>query len=92
VAQFFYPYWRATDEAGNVLQTSRDPYGLLLIQVPAGQHTIQLAFVAASTARSVSIAVSILTLLLILLILFNGNLRLRLGIAPPIAEPAETNA
>jgi hypothetical protein len=92
VAQFFYSYWRATDESGNVLPTSRDPYGLLLIQVPAGQHTIQLAFVAASTARSVSIAVSILTLLVILLILFNGNLRLRFGFAPRIDEPAETNA
>jgi hypothetical protein len=91
VRLFFYPYWRATDESGNVLQTSRDPYGLLLIQVPAGQHTIQLAFVAASTARSISIAVSIVTLLLILLVLFNGKLQLRLGMAPRIAEPAETN-
>lgn len=66
-ATYFYPYWVAADEAGNRLQTRRNDAGLLVVTVPAGQHTIQLRFQAHSVVRMISMAISLVTFTLIAL-------------------------
>jgi hypothetical protein len=37
---YYYPYWRAVDESGDLLPTGKDSYGLLLVSVPSGKHTV----------------------------------------------------
>jgi hypothetical protein len=66
-ATYFYPYWMATDEAGKRLQTSRDDAGLLVVTVPAGQHTVQIRFHAYSPVRVISMAVSLVAFLFLAL-------------------------
>jgi heme exporter protein D len=83
VATYFFPYWHAADESGNVLSTSKDAYGLLLITVPTGKHTVQLTFRAASTARTVSLIVSLICLVCVALALIRGGqLRARIALRP----------
>jgi len=64
VALYFYPYWRASDEQRHSLAISREPTGLLLIDVPPGAHCVSLAFRAASTTRTASGIVSLIALVL----------------------------
>ena len=49
---YFYPYWQASDELHRQIPVSRDPTGLLLLDVPAGSHTVSLVFSAASRIRT----------------------------------------
>jgi len=69
IALFFYPYWRAFDERSNTLPTTRDPNGLLLVDVPPGDHLIGLAFHPASRIRTASALLSTLALALTALLL-----------------------
>jgi hypothetical protein len=64
LAVFFYPYWRASDERHRGLSISREPTGFLLIDVPAGAHTVSLDFRAASPTRTASRLVSLMAVLL----------------------------
>jgi hypothetical protein len=73
LATFFYPYWHASDESGNALATGKDSYGLLLVTVPAGEHTIRLDFEARSPARTASLILSSASLIAIALALFFGR-------------------
>jgi len=66
-ATYFYPYWQAEDETGNVLQTSRDDAGLLVVAVPKGRHTVQIRFHVYSAVRMNSMAVSLFAFLTLLL-------------------------
>jgi hypothetical protein len=65
LALFFYPYWKATGEAHAAIATVPTPEGLLLVSVPAGQHTLKLAFHPASTARTVGFALTLFAACLI---------------------------
>lgn len=73
LAMYFYPYWKATDDSGNVLTMAKDSYGLLLINVPAGQHTVRLRFNAKSVARTSSLVVSFVSLLIVGTVLILGR-------------------
>jgi hypothetical protein len=64
IALFFYPYWRAFDETHHPLPITRDPNGLLLVDIPAGDHLIALAFHPESPVRTASEILSILALTL----------------------------
>ncbi len=64
LALFDYPFWRASDESLHPLSTARDPSGLLLIEVPAGDHLVSVAFHPASTTRTASAILSLLALTL----------------------------
>ena len=69
LALFFYPYWRAFDETGAKLATERTAAGLLSIRVPAGNHTVRVAFKAVSPLRTASAMVSIATTLLVVFLI-----------------------
>jgi hypothetical protein len=56
---YFYPYWEAADETGGKLLTSRDDAGLLIVEVPKGQHTVHVRFHVYSVVRMISMAVSL---------------------------------
>jgi hypothetical protein len=62
---YFYPYWRALDESNRPLGTLRESTGLLLIDVPAGEHTITVTFRAVSELRTLSAIISLITVLLL---------------------------
>ena len=70
VGQFFFPYWRAIDDRGIPLPIAADSDGLLLVSVPAGQHTVKLQFKVSSPARTASWATSGICLGLILLTVY----------------------
>lgn len=65
LALYFYPYWRAFDEAHMPVATARDRDGLLLVDVPLGVHTISVEFQPASALRRASAVFSLFTVLLI---------------------------
>jgi hypothetical protein len=67
IAMYYYPYWQAIDESGTHLETGRDADGLLLVRVPAGEHTIRLVFEARSFVRTGSLMLSLLSLLVVFL-------------------------
>lgn len=69
IAMYYYPYWQAIDESGAHLETGRDADGLLLVSVPAGEHTIQLVFKARSLVRTGSLMLSVLSLLVVFLVI-----------------------
>lgn len=60
VPLFDYPYWRAFDESLHPLPTSRDSDGLLLLDVPAGDHLVAVSFRPASRVRTASALLSVL--------------------------------
>ncbi len=60
IALFDYPYWRAFDESLHPLHTARDPNGLLLVDIPAGDHLVAVSFHPASRVRTASALLSIL--------------------------------
>jgi hypothetical protein len=62
IATYFYPYWQATDESGEILQTSRDDAGLLVVTVPKGRHTVQIRFHPYSPIRILSMVISLVTI------------------------------
>lgn len=62
---YFYPYWHASDESGQPLATLRESTGLLLVDVPGGQHTVSVAFHPESQIRTASMALSLVTLVLV---------------------------
>jgi hypothetical protein len=62
---FYYPYWRATDQAGATLPTSSDAHGLLVVSMPPGAHAVNLSFEPRSRVRTISAAVSLVTLLFV---------------------------
>ncbi len=64
---YFYPYWEAMDETGAKLITSRDDAGLLIVEVPKGQHTVRVRFHVYSLIRIVSVAASFAVFLYFLL-------------------------
>lgn len=66
-ATYFYPYWVATDENGKRLQTLRDNAGLLIVEIPKGQHIIHVSFDDYSWVRVISIAVSFASILYFLI-------------------------
>jgi hypothetical protein len=76
---YYYPYWQAIDESGTHLETRRDADGLLLVSVPAGEHTIRLVFEARSVIRTGSLILSLLSLFLVFLAI-RGSPRAELGV------------
>lgn len=65
----FFPYWQAHDEGNRVLTTGQGSDGLLLVTVPAGEHTVQVHFSADSRVRTSARVVSLLGWLGLLLLL-----------------------
>ncbi len=70
LALYFYPFWQARSEQFAILPTTVDRDGMLLVDVPAGDHTVSLQFRAASRLRTGSTILSGLTLLLLSITLF----------------------
>ena len=65
---FFYPHWHAVDETDKPIATSSGPAGLLMVTVPAGVHTVTVAFHPASRARTAGLAISVGALFLLILL------------------------
>jgi hypothetical protein len=70
---YYYPYWRAVDESGDLLPTAKDSYGLLLVSVPSGKHTVRLIFRAHSGVRTAGLFVSLVSLVLIAFAIFKSR-------------------
>src|SRR5262249_34426631 len=45
VEHHFFPGWRAFVDGAEVAVAASDPEGYIAVELPAGQHTLQLAFV-----------------------------------------------
>ncbi|HEY4046703.1 MAG TPA: hypothetical protein VGM27_07545 [Acidobacteriaceae bacterium] len=65
LALYYYPYWRALDEAGKRLPLGRTPEGLVTITVPPGRHRIAMKFKASSPLRTATLLVSAASALLV---------------------------
>ena len=81
---YFYPYWKATDELQRAIPVSREGTGLLLLDVPAGSHTVSLAFRPASRMRTGSRLISLAVLILTMAALW--LLRVRSRVVPTGAQ------
>jgi hypothetical protein len=60
---YFYPFWRASDESGRPLATRRDANGLLIIDLPPGDHLVSVDFLPESPARTGGAILSVIALL-----------------------------
>ena len=75
LALFFYPSWHAFDEKGAELPTGRSAAGLLVVRVPAGEHTVRVAYKPGSPLRTASTVVSIATTFLVVFMLAGKPVR-----------------
>lgn len=76
LGNYYYPLWKATDEWGRPLVTSRDHAGLLLVRVPRGRHSVQVRFSKKSIARTISKTGSLMGIFLLTASM--GPIRLRI--------------
>ena len=72
---YFYPYWTARDELFRPQRVSRDSTGLLLLDVPAGPHTLSLEFYPASGTRTASRMLSLSAFILAMWVLWSARSR-----------------
>ena len=65
LGNYFYPFWKATDEVGRPLVTAGDRSGLLIVRIPVGHHSIQVRFSKSSTGRTIGRATSLMGIFLL---------------------------
>jgi hypothetical protein len=90
VKQFYFPGWRATDESSDeeLPVSPSEPLGLLLVEVPRGEHSIALRLEPLWQERA-GYAVSALALAILLAMVYIDRRRRRAS-AP--AEPESTSS
>ncbi|MGC9346962.1 MAG: 6-pyruvoyl-tetrahydropterin synthase-related protein [Anaerolineae bacterium] len=66
----YFPGWRVEIDGQEILASPEDDTGLLTFSVPAGEHTVRVAFASATPARRTGIFLSVIGLVALGLALF----------------------
>lgn len=70
--QYYYPGWQATLDGAPVDVYPGDEFGLLTIDIPAGEHTVSLRYAGTNAQRAGAI-ISVLSVMIALALLITGR-------------------
>jgi uncharacterized membrane protein YfhO len=76
-----FPGWRATVDGRRVPHRTEPPYGLIAVDVPAGQHEVTIRH-GTTPVRTAGALISALSLVIVVVLLFLPARRLEPGETP----------
>lgn len=83
---YYFPGWRAYVDGQEMPIYSTEPYGLIALRVPAGEHRVRLRFEDTSVRRAGAL-ISLLALLCIIGVLAKGRKSAIMGLVEETARP-----